>query len=274
MSDEKPLRIDLKGILRARCGGRLPVPGWLIGIAERMIRQEELNGILRRVHPAEGTAFAKAVLEDLGIKVDVVGLENVPDGARYIFASNHPLGGLDGIALTYVLGSRYGDEGIRFPVNDLLLNVTPLKRVFLPINKYGSQAREGVARLNEAYDSDRQMIYFPAGLVSRLQDGEIRDLEWKPTFVSKALSCGRDIVPVRFEGLNRPSFYRFAKWRKRLGIKFNIEQLLLPSELVKARGAHYRIVFGKPVSHQSMKDSGLTPAEIAGKIREMVYKGA
>lgn len=270
------LEIDLNRIIRSRIGGwkgRL-IPGFLISALERLVHQKELNATLDATYPAEGTAFAEAVYEYFDLTLDVRGMENIPDSGRFIFASNHPLGGLDGIGLIKALGSRYGDDGIRFLVNDMLMNVEPLRPVFLPINKYGSQGRKAAKAIADAYASDMQMLIFPAGLVSRLHpDGEIRDLAWQKSFIQKAVEYERDIIPVRFEGLNRNRFYRTAWWRKRLGVKINIEQAMLPAELCAARGNSYRVIFGRPVSWGQLADriaAGATPGALAAEIRTTV----
>lgn len=271
------LQIDLTGIVRSRVTGwkgKL-VPGFLLHGLEKVIHQDELNELLRITHPAKGSDFSEALYNALGVSLEVSGLDNIPAHGRFIFASNHPLGGLDGIGIVKVLGSLYGDDNIRVLVNDLLMHVEPLQNVFLPINKYGSQGREAAANINKAYESDKQIVVFPAGLVSRLQgDGEIRDLEWQKSFVQKAVKYERDIILTRFDGLNRPRFYRTAKWRKRLGVKVNIEQAMLPAELCAAHDKTYRISFLPPVSHRKLTDliaSGKSPADIAEALRRMLY---
>ncbi|MBD5312066.1 MAG: 1-acyl-sn-glycerol-3-phosphate acyltransferase [Muribaculaceae bacterium] len=268
------LKLDLHDILRRRVGGwkgRL-IPGALISALERLIRQDRLNELLEIAYPAEGSAFSAAILKELDITVTVEGTDNIPAGKRLIFASNHPLGGLDGITLIKVLGDMYGDDHIRFLVNDMLMNVEPLQNVFLPINKYGSQGREAAKAINVAYASDMQIAVFPAGLVSRLHDdGTVADLMWQKAFVAKAIEYRRDIVPVRFVALNTPHFYRFARRRKRIGLKVNLEQALLPSEVCKAQGAKFRIIFGNPVSWESLRDSRQSPLRLAADLRAAVY---
>lgn len=271
------LHIDLDGIIRSRLsdGKSRFIPRWATRVLERLIHQEELNDTLDATWPSEGTAFAEAVYRHFDLSLIVNGMEKIPESGRFIFASNHPLGGLDGIGLIKVLGERYGDEGIRFLVNDMLMNVEPLRPVFLPINKYGSQGRAAAAAIADAYGSERQIIIFPAGLVSRLQpDGSIRDLKWQKSFVQKAIEHKRDIIPVRFEGHNRMRFYRTAYWRKRLGIKVNLEQAMLPAELCAARGGNFSVTFGDPISWQTlqrMMSKGTSPAEAASNIREVIY---
>ena len=272
--DKSILQLNIREILNKRIPKkkRRWIPSFLIGGVEKLIRQKELNEILRATLPSEGSEFARRVLDYLDISLSVEGLENLKEGGRYMFASNHPLGGLDGMALITVLGAKYGDDNIRFLVNDMLMNVDPLRNIFLPVNKFGKQGKAYAKIINEKMESDCQIFQFPAGLCSRLHDnGEISDLEWQKSFISKAIEYKRDIVPVFFEGRNSKKFYKTARWRKKLGIKFNLEQILLPSELCKARGSKYRIVFGKPVSWQSLVDSGKTHKQLASDLRALSY---
>lgn len=269
------MEIDLHRILRERMPRRVSrwVPGFMITALERLIHQKELNEMLRVGYPAEGPEFARRILGYLDITADVEGLDALPAG-RYMFASNHPLGGLDGIALIAVLGERYGRDGVRFLVNDMLMNVEPLRCVFLPVNKFGRQGKEGARAISEALASDKQILQFPAGLVSRLlDDGSIADLEWQKSFVTKAVESRRDVVPVRFEGLNRRRFYRLARLRKKSGLKVNLEQALLPGEVCATRGKRFRIVFGEPLSWESLRDSGKDARILAAEIRALVCGG-
>ncbi len=275
MSDRQLLQIDIEGILKQRIPSSKEryIPHFLYRALARLIHQDDLNEILRVTFPSQGSEFSEKVLKHLNITLEVEGAENLPPlTRRVVFASNHPLGGLDGIALIAVLGKHYGDENIRFMVNDLLMNVEPLSNVFLPINKYGSQARAAADAINKEYASDRQLLVFPAGLVSRLQEGgKVHDLKWQKAFVQKAIEYGRDIVPIRFVALNRRRFYRLAKWRKKLGINVNIEQATLPAELCASRGKHFRIIIGKPIPISQLKEEGNNYPKIASEIREQIY---
>lgn len=275
MNERKLLQLDIAEILKKRIPASKQrfIPGFLYQALARLIHQDELNEMLRVSYPSMGSEFSKKILKYLEIEIEIEGAENLPkEGKRVVFASNHPLGGLDGIALIAVLGDRYGDENIRFMVNDLLMNVEPLSNVFLPINKYGSQARAAADAINKEYASDRNMIVFPAGLVSRLQPGgKVSDLQWQKAFLQKALEYDRDIIPVRFVALNRKRFYRLAKWRKKLGIKVNIEQATLPAELCAARGKKFRIIFGSPLNIQNLKSSTKPLLKTASDIRNIVY---
>lgn len=272
--DDKLLQLDLTEIVRKRIGGwkGKMIPSVLLRALERLIRQKDLNEILRMAHPSTGSAFSKKVIEHLKITVSVKGLDNLPKDHPYIFASNHPLGGLDGIALVMVLGQKYGDRNLKVLVNDLLMNVRPLANVFLPVNKFGAQGRENTRLLNEALADGKQILMFPAGLVSRLHDNnEIKDLDWQKSFVVKALEYGREIVPVRFQAENSRRFYKMARLRKKLKVKINLEQSLLPGEVMKSSGKSFTITFKKPVNPLKLKEEGKKPTEIAAMLRDIVY---
>jgi putative hemolysin len=211
----------------------------------------------------------QALVREFGVTLELHGEENLPGEGRYIFASNHPLGGLDGICLAAILGERY-DSKIRYLVNDLLMFIPNLQSIFVPINKHGTQNRDAALKLDEVFRSDNQILTFPAGLCSRKTKGRICDSEWKKSFIQKAVAYRRDVIPVYFEGCNSAFFYRLANLRKRLCIKTNIEMLYLPDEMFGNKNGTFRIYFGTPVPWQTF-DGTLKHHEWAERIKEKVY---
>ena len=272
--DHHAFRVDIDHILRDKSPKYYnKIPKFLINYLKKTVHQEDINGILERNRDLEGVDFMRALVDkEFKLTLHTRGEENIPDEGRFIFASNHPLGGLDGICLSTILGERYHGK-IQYLVNDVLYYIDPLKPIFVPINKYGSQAKDSARAINEAYASDKQMITFPAGLCSRKQKGVIRDLEWMKSFIIKAVEYERDIIPVHFAGRNSNFFYNFANLRKALGIKFNIELIFLPDEMYKNSNQSFTITFGKPIPHQTLSRSQ-TPAEWAQQVKEMVYSMA
>ena len=249
-----PIQLDVSKILKERLGKRSRfVPRFLLRKLEKLIHQDEMNEMLRDAYPRRGSEFCRAVMAHLGINVEVVGIENMPpkENRRVIFASNHPLGGLDGMALIDFVASYYGVEPL-FIINDLLMAIEPLRDVFVPVNKHGAQSRSTIAAIDDAMSSDRPVLIFPAGLCSRRRNGVIKDLEWQKMFVQKARQWNRDIVPLRFEARNSDAFYKWAARREKAGIKFNAEMILLPGEVFKSRGKTFRIVIGKPVEASAL----------------------
>lgn len=250
--NSEPMVIDVDALVKQRMPRHYRyIPRFVTRWLAKVIRQRELNELLRLMAGKEPEDSADAVLRRLQIGIEVVGEEHIPSEGRFIFVSNHPLGGLDGLALIAWLGKRYNGN-IRFVVNDLLMAVKPLRKVFLPVNKFGAQSRESAIEIEAQYHSQNQMITFPAGLCSRRgANGKIHDLQWKKMVITQAIRTHRHIVPLFFEAENSPFFYRMAHWRKRLGIKFNAEMILLPGEMIKSTGSRYKIYVGKPISWQT-----------------------
>lgn len=243
------------------------IPGFVLGYLKRVIHQDELNDALERYKDKMGLDFIDVILDRFGAKVIVEGIENITKTGRYIIAANHPLGGIDGMALMKVVGSVRKD--ILFPVNDLLMHLPNLKPLFIPINKHGRNV-DNIRIFDETFASDLTVLYFPAGLCSRKVKGTIIDLEWKKTFITKAKKFHRDIIPVYIKGKNSSFFYNLANWRLRLGIKSNIEMLYLVDEMFKQKGKDILIRFGKPVPYQFF-DSSKKDIEWASHMKEHVY---
>lgn len=270
MTQEGITQIDIKQVLQQKApSAARKIPGFVVRYLIRTVHQDELNDILRRYHDKDGVAFMQELIGYFDLNLELVNEENIPAEGRYIFASNHPLGGLDGICLSAVIGGRF-DGKIRYLVNDLLLYLSNLRSIFVPINKHGAQGKKNAALIEEAYASDNQIITFPAGLCSRKQNGKIQDTEWKKSFIQKAVEYQRDIVPVFFEGRNSNFFYRLANLRKALGIKMNYEMIYLPDEMFKSKHKTFRIHFGKPIPWQTFTGSR-KPAEWAEWMKEVVY---
>ena len=258
--------LDLDKILASKFKGK-KIPKVLVSALKKFFHVDFLNDVLSS-SPGEGVVFCRHVVEYLDLKLEVSGIENVPaDGTLYTFASNHPLGGADGVALCSLIGERFGN--VRMPVNDFLMYVKPLAPLCVPINKFGAQLRNLPALLDEAFGSTDQILVFPAGLCSRMIDGRVQDLAWTKTFVKKSVESGRSIVPVHFIGENSRFFYRLTNLSKKLGVKFNIGMLCLPNELYKSRHKSYRIVFGRPVPCGEI--AGMSVGDAVARIRNEVY---
>lgn len=265
------MKLDIKEVLRMKAPRYYKfIPGFIINRLKRIICQDQLNSLLENNKEKTGVDFASGILNDLNIKISIKGEENIPESGRFIFASNHPLGALDGLAIISCLGKKYNGN-IKFLVNDILMAIKPLNDVFLPINKHGGQAKKAIQTINQIYAGNDQIIIFPAGLCSRNLKGKIiEDLQWQKGFISKSIEYKRDIIPVYFEGYNSSFFYRLGKIRRRLGIKINIEMIYLPSEIFKSINNEYTIWFGSPVKWEDFAGSkDLLCA--AAKVKRIVY---
>lgn len=270
MTAEGITQIDIRQVLRQKAPSvARKIPRFVINYLTRTIHQDELNDILRRYHDKDGVAFMQELIGYFDLHLILENESDIPAEGRYIFVANHPLGGLDGICLSAVIGRRFNGN-IRYLVNDLLLYLTNLRSIFVPINKHGAQGKHNARLIDEAYASDNQIITFPAGLCSRKQHGKIEDVEWKKSFIQKAIEYQRDVIPVFFEGQNSDFFYRVAQLRKAFGIRMNYEMIYLPDEMFKSKHKTFHIYFGRPISWQTFTD-GRKPTEWAQLIKEEVY---
>ena len=264
------IQIDIDAILAAKAGKKARfVPRFLVSYLKKVVHQDEVNEFLRINHDKRDLAFIEEFMKYFNNSFDIKGLENLPDDGRFTFVSNHPLGAQDGLGLAYILGRKY--EGrIKLLVNDLLMNIPHISSFWVPINKTGKQARNFPQQVNAAFESDNNIVMFPAGICSRKRGGVIRDLEWKKTFITKSIQTQRDIIPIHFEGQNSEFFYRLANINKMLGLKFNIAMLYLSDEMFKNRNKTFKVTIGKPIPWQTF-DKSKKPAEWAQYVKELVY---
>ena len=264
-------KIDIRQILQAKSPkSHKKVPDFVISLLSKLVYQDEINLFLEQNAGFSGIDLMERFIHYFNLTIHIQGIENLPTvDQKCIFASNHPLGGLDGICLAAILGEKY-DKQVLFIVNDILHFIQPVQHLFIPINKHGSQTRHSVHAIQDAFSSENQIITFPAGLCSRKTKRGVEDIEWQKMFITKSIEYQRDIVPVYFEAKNSELFYNLANIRKFFRFKFNIEMLFLPREMFKAKNATFTIYFGTPIPWQTF-DSSQTSKQWANEVRDRVY---
>ena len=286
-----PLQFDIRAILQ-RKAPKAHVPGFVIRYLERIAHVKQMNTFLRKYPDLEGYAFIDRVIhEELGCSATVEGIENIPtDGRPVIFVSNHPLGGLDGMIIAKMIHDSRSvspkdglsakrsvlcqQRGLKVIVNELLMYMEPINSLWAPVNKVGRLTKEQAAEQQRMWESETDVLTFPAGACSRLQriDGrwQIQDLEWQKNFVQRAREYRRDVVPIYFEGHNSRFFYALAFIRKLLHIKLNIEMLYLVDEMYGAHGKHFRVHVLPPIPYSTF-DSTKSPKQWAQYVKSIVY---
>lgn len=264
----EPTLIDVNAVVRKVNHGKL-FPRPVMWFIRKLLHEEDFNRYFAKGKVGPDFVF-DFFEEELGVTLEVTGEENIPATGLFTFASNHPLGGADAGLEVAWLARKYQDKVI-VPANNFLLHLKQLSNYLIPVNKLGSgQSRELAVLLDQAFQSDRQVLYFPAGVCSRKVDGVIADLEWKKTFITKSRESQRDVIPVWFSGHNSKRFYRIAAFRKFFKIKLNLEMLTLPDELFRYRGQHFKMVIGKPIPWQTFTPEK-SDSEWAQYVRDQVY---
>ena len=259
----------IANIVIGKTGGKKP-SSMLVYLLSKLLHVKEINHFLTLAKDKKNLDFFQALIEYLNVRVLVSGVDNLPlSGTPCVFVSNHPLGGIDGVAVAYEVGKHY-PEGIIIPANDLLMYLKNVQDLFIPVNKVGGQAKNLAEALHVAYMSSKQMMMFPSGMVSRKSKGKIEDPEWKKNFIVKAVEYKRNIVPIYIGARNSALFYWVARVRKKLKITLNIEMLLLPHEMFRQRNKELKIVIGKPIQW-NVFDDAKTPHKWAQYVKKIVY---
>lgn len=271
-----PLQFDIRAIIQAKAP-KARVPDFLIRYLERIAHIKQMNAFLRKHTTETNYDFIRVVLdEELGCTASIEGIENIPtDGKPVIFVSNHPLGGLDGMIIAQMIHeSRAEKRELKVIVNELLMYMEPLAGLWAPVNKTGRLSKEQAAAQQRMWESETDVLTFPAGACSRLQringKWQIQDLEWQKNFVQRAREYQRNIVPIYFEGRNSNFFYILAFLRKLLRIKINIEMLYLVDEMYGAHGKHFKVHVLPPVPYTDL-DNTRSPKEWAQYVKSIVY---
>jgi putative hemolysin len=245
------------------------MPEFVFRAIHRILHIDFINDFIHRNGHLKGIDFVDQGVTEFNVKEHIYGFENIPGSGRFIFASNHPLGGFDSLLLMKYVYKKLGK--LKFLSNDVLMGIPSLSYMFIPVNKHGNNSREVATTLDSAYESDDQILIFPSGLASRRIKGKIVDLEWKKHFITKAVKHKRDVIPVFIGGRNSNRFYITANIRKFLHLKWNIEMFLLPDELMKQKNADIPVYFGKPIPYRTF-DKSRTHQEWAEWVKEQVYK--
>jgi 1-acyl-sn-glycerol-3-phosphate acyltransferase len=245
------------------------LPNFVIKYLERILHQDEINQFLIDHPTQKNEEFCRAAIRFFNITIEIEGLENIPQSGGVTLAMNHPLGGMDAIALVDAISSKRTD--LKFIVNDLLLNLEGMKGMFVGVNKHGKTNESIHQKIDELFHSDKAVCIFPAGMVSRKQKGLVRDLEWKKTFVMLSKRANHPIVPIYIDGKLSNFFYRLSNFRKFIGIKANIEMLYLSDELFKQKNVTMKFRVGKPITPE-MLDESKSHREWAQWIRNSVYE--
>lgn len=269
MKTAVPATIDLRRVIGRKNPSLLAVvPRAVIRHLERIVHVDELNEVLHLLRDRYGLDFARGALDYLGARVVARGADRLRLARRPIVVANHPLGGLDGLALLVTVGEQTGD--VVLPANDLLMNLENLTPVLVPVNKHGSN-RDNRELFERAFSGGPAVVHFPAGLCSRKKGGTVRDLDWQKSFIRRARTNARDVVPVHIEGSNSRFFYNLARLRRWSGIGFNVEMVYLVDEMFKQRGRELTLTFGEPIRFETF-DRRRSDWEWARAVKRHVYR--
>lgn len=244
------------------------LPRFVLNYIKKILHEKEFNEIQHRLRDSYDFEFCEEVIKHFNIDVQIHGIENIPKEGAVLLVGNHPLGGMDAMAFVKEMANYRRD--LKFIVNDLLLFVKNMRGLFTGVNKHGANSKQSLQEVNDLFASDKAVFLFPAGLVSRKTKGEVMDLTWKKTVITRAIKFNKSVIPVYNDGSLRNFFYRLSNLRKNLGIKANLEMFYLADEFARQRGKTINIWVGEPIPADTF-DKTKTHKEWAEWLKQKTY---
>jgi putative hemolysin len=239
----------------------------MAGVLGRLADEEGFNRVLERVGSAEGFDFVERVLDILGTsyQVNPREREHIPVDGPLLVVANHPLGMQDALALLQLIGSVRRD--VRFLGNDWLGVIPQLGKLMLPVDVFGKGAASRLRGIYRALDNGEALIVFPAGEVSRVRPGGVRDGKWSDGFARLSLRSKAPVLPIHVAARNSAMFYGLSMLAKPLSTA------MLPREAVAPGKRRIGFSIGALVSADELeRRSGGSPAQATKLMRRHVYR--
>ena len=227
---------------------RLPIrPKFLASAFEHALGLSRLAEIYDE-RPSNTTPyeFLDYTLKALGVTLTINGSENlreIPKEGPLLIVSNHPLGGLEGVAIAKVVAEIRPD--IQVLTNALLRRIPELAEIFIGVDVLSSNAASGnvggIKQVHQHLKRGGAVLIFPAGMVSAYEHEfkRVQDRAWSRLVgqLIKRYEC--PCVPVYVNGRNSSYFYTAGRVHPRL------RTLLLPRQLANKQDFVLPLTFGK-----------------------------
>lgn len=196
----------------------------------------------------DSRAFLQFTLDVLGVTLQVdqqENLESIPREGPLLIVANHPLGGLEGVAIAGILAELRPD--LQVLTNQLLRRIPELADIFIGVDLLSKDAtRNNVASIKKAHSHLKEggaLLVFPAGVVSRyrVRDGIIADRPWDRLVGQLVRRYQCPCLPIHVGGKNSRVFYLAGLLHPRLGTA------LLPRQLMNKRGYQLPLTIGTTI---------------------------
>ena len=255
MKKEKPEKVFVIDPAQAPRGFRNIVSRRLV---EKAVGFPKLDRIIHdaREELASGRAasFCDAVLRGMNVKLEVSDedLARIPKEGPVVIVSNHPFGGIEGVAFIRMLEQVRPDYKVM--ANYFLDAIPEMREMFIFVNPFGGEGatKQNIRPIQESLrhlKGGHILGVFPSGEVSSvdLRSRLVRDPPWNPMIASLARKTGATIVPMHFCGRN-PGFFQAAGL-----VHPRLRTVLLPRMTARRRNSAIQAFVGAPI----------TPAEAA-----------
>jgi putative hemolysin len=238
-----------------------------LGFLRKITHENEVNRFLELHQDLRGFDFIDQVLDYFNFSYSISHRDriNIPATGRVVIVANHPLGALDGLSLLKLVGEVRRD--VKIVANDMLMNFAALESLFLPVDNLSKSTRKSsVARIVESLNNDEAVIVFPAGEVSRIRPGGVRDGKWNSGFLNFAKKTNAPILPIYVGARNSSLFYSASMVYKPLS------GMMLAHEMFNKHFKNITMRIGESIPYLQIEQLPLVKAEKAKLLRRHLYR--
>ena len=220
-------------------------PAWPIArpLLYRLLDYRRARDMADAIAPLQGREALDYVSRLLEVKVEVRGLERIPEAGRLVIVANHPTGIADGVAAWDALRGRRPD--LCFYANADAHRVVPgFSDVLIPVEwveakRTRERTRTTLQMTREAMEAGRALAIFPAGrLARRGADGRLSDPPWMSSALSIARRYDAPVAPVHVTGPYSTLFHAFHR------VSQELRDVTLFHELLNKRGGRFSLTVG------------------------------
>lgn len=261
------MQIDIKNLIGKYTNTKYPI--WFISfialLLDKILRIKEINSFLAKNSDKYNIDFIDEVFDYLNFSFTILNRDfaRIPSEGRLIVVANHPLGGMDGLAILKLINSVRKD--VKIVANSTLSVIENIKDLIIPFTLDSKiPQKESIQMIANALQNEECVIFFPAGEVSRLKYWTIKDKKWNKGPVYFAKKYNVPILPIHIKGKNSILFYLIGIFSKFLSM------LMLPRELFyqKNKLIHFTVGNYIPAKNLGNFDNSLT----SNLLRKHVYK--
>ncbi len=234
--------------------------------AERLLYLRKNNSFIENNYYKKNFSFIDEIFDylDFSYEISVKDREKIPHEGKLICVSNHPLGGLDGLALLKLIKEIRSD--VKIVANNILLNLENLRHLFLPYDITNNNIqRDNINAIGEALNNDEAVIIFPSGTVSRPGFKGVKDSAWHKGAVYFAGKFNSPVLPVFITANNSILFYAVSVINKRLSAA------LLPHELFNKKGRTIKIKIGDHIPSSAFSSPAYRSKYLIKLLRKHTY---
>ncbi len=231
------------------------LPGNLVAaMTMKIAGLDKLNELYDRLKDYKGVEFADKLMEalDVTLNVNAAGLENIPKEGGVVITSNHPFGGLDGMAALSILGHIRPD--VKILTNFVLSKIPNISEHFIAVNttygfgKFTTSSISGLRQAEEHLQKGGALVLFPAGEVSswNTQGKVVEDAEWATYLCKQIRKSNCPVIPLYFHGKNS----KYFQWLGRISTK--LSDLRFTGELFDKKGKEIKVRIGSLIQHSEL----------------------